>query len=82
MIWYPNQAIEAALRFTHPDLWESYDEIVQQFLREGWGIYAKDKEEELLVSICDAYYGDACKLSQAVVVAGKPVMLQNFECVE
>lgn len=82
MIWYPNQAIEAALRFTHPDLWESYDEIVQQFLREGWGIYAKDKEEELLVSICDAYYGDACKLSQAVVVAGKPVMLQNFDCVE
>ena len=82
MIWYPNQAIEAALRFTHPDLWESYDEAVQQFLLEGWGIYAKDTEEELLVSICDAYYGDACKLSQAVVVAGKPVMLQNFECVE
>lgn len=82
MIWYPNQTIEAALRFTHPDLWESYDEVVQQFLREGWGIYAKDKEEELLVSICDAYYGDACKLSQAVVVAGKPVMLQNFDCIE
>ena len=82
MIWYPNQAIEAVLRFNHPDLWESYDEAVQQFLREGWGIYAKDTEEELLVSICNAYYGDACMLSQAVVVAGKPVMLQNFECVE
>jgi hypothetical protein len=79
MIWYPNEAIEASLRFSNPALWQAYEEIVNRYKEEGWGIYAKGADKELLTGVGDAYYGDACTLSQAMVVKGKPVMLQNFQ---
>ena len=77
LLWYPDQAIEAALRSKHQELWREYESIVQSYRQEGWGIYAEGADERTVIDVCDAYYGDPCKLSQAVVVAGKPVMLQN-----
>lgn len=77
LIWYPDKSIEEALRFTHLELWKEYEAIVQNYQQEDWGIYAEGIDEQTVVNICDAYYGDPCKLSQAVVVAKKPVMLQN-----
>lgn len=78
LIWYPDKSIEEALRFTHLELWKEYEAIVQNYQQEDWGIYAEEIDEQTAVNICDAYYGDPCKLSQAVVVAKKPVMLQNI----
>lgn len=77
LLWYPDQAIEAALRSKHQELWREYESIVQSYRQEGWGIYAEGADERTVIDVCDAYYGDPCKLSQAVVVARKPVMLQN-----
>ena len=79
-MWCPNRHIEVALKNPHPDLWKAYEEIVENFKKEAWGIYADGLDAETAVLIGDAYYGDTCALSQAVVVAGKPVMIQNFEC--
>ena len=53
---------------------------MDNFKKEAWGIYADRLDAEKAVIIGDAYYGDTCALSQAVVVAGKPVMIQNFDC--
>jgi len=79
-MWWPNRHIEVALKNPHPDLWKAYEEIVENFKKESWGIYADGLDAETAVLIGDAYYGDTCALSQAVVVAGKPVMIQNFDC--
>lgn len=80
LVWCPNQQIEFVLKKSHPDLWKAYEGIVENFKKEAWGIYADGMEKEKAVLIGDAYYGDTCALSQAVVVARKPVMIQNFEC--
>ena len=80
MVWYPNKEIEAVLKVSHPDLWKAYSEIVEKYRKEGWGIYGEILDAETAVSISDAYYGDACALSQDMVIAEKPVMIQNFEC--
>ena len=79
-VWYPNQQIEAALKVSHPDLWKAYSEIVEKYQSEGWGIYGESLDSETAVLMSDAYYGDACALSQDMVIAEKPVMIQNFEC--
>lgn len=80
MVWYPNKEIEAVLKVSHPDLWEAYSEMVEKYRKEGWGIYGENLDSETAVSMSDAYYGDACALSQDMVIAQKPVMIQNFEC--
>jgi hypothetical protein len=80
LLWYPNAAIETSLKTYHPQLWDEYKKIVKQYRSENWGIYAEGFEADKAVEISDAYYGDACTLSQNMVIAKKPVMLQNFEC--
>ena len=80
MVWYPNKEIETVLKLSHPDLWKAYFEIVEKYRKEGWGIYAENLDSETAVLMSDAYYGDACVLSQDMVIAEKPVMIQNFEC--
>ena len=80
MVWYSNKEIEAVLKLSHPDLWEAYYEIVEKYRKEGWGIYAENLDSVTAVLMSDAYYGDACALSQDMVIAEKPVMIQNFEC--
>ena len=79
-IWYPNREIETALKLSYPDLWEVYSKIVAEYRKEGWGIYGENLDSETAVLISDAYYGDACALSQDMVIAEKPVMIQNFDC--
>lgn len=79
-VWYPNREIEAALKKPYPDLWRAYTDIVGKYRKEGWGIYAEDFKSKDAVVIGDAYYGDTCAMSQAMVIAQKPVMIQNFDC--
>ena len=33
-----------------------------------------------MVGLSDAYYGDGSNVSQMMVMAEKPVMLQNYDC--
>lgn len=82
LTWYPDKMIETALHFEHPELWRTYQGLVRRFQQENWGIYADGIEEQIIVDACHAYYGDSCKLSQAVAIAKKPVMLQNVMITE
>lgn len=79
LLWYPNEEIETALKKNHPDLWKAYVQIVETYRTEGWGVYADGMDSKVAVKLSDAYYGDGCALSQAMVIAGKPVMIQSFE---
>ena len=80
LIWHLNKELELVLKKSYFELWKAYEQITEEYKSEAWGIYADNQDIQTLVSICDAYYGDACALSQAMVIAKKPVMIQNFEC--
>ena len=79
-VWYPNPKMEDALKVSYPELWNAYIKIVDEYQKQGWCIYAKDLDSKTAVIIGDAYYGDGCALSQDMVMAKKPVMIQNFDC--
>lgn len=80
LLWYWDTAMETTLQTTYPEFWDEYQKMVQQYKEEDWGIYEEDVDSKLAVLLSDAYYGDGCKISQAMVMAEKPVMLQNFDC--
>lgn len=80
LLWYWDVAMEDILKINYPGLWEAFREICEQYQQEAWGIYETEADKELMVRFSDAFYGDGGIVSQAMVMAEKPVMLENFEC--
>ena len=80
LLWYWDVIMEDVLRLDYSDLWNELQNIVNQYKEENWGIYEEESDKDLMVRVCDAYYGDGSVVSKAMVMAKKPVMLQNYDC--
>lgn len=80
LFWYWDKGLESTLKEDYPDLWNAFLNIVEKYKKEAWGIYEEVVDKDLIVSFGDAYYGDGSVISQAMVMAEKPVMLQNYDC--
>ncbi len=80
VLWYWEVSMEDTLRLNYPDLWNEVQKIVKQFKEESCGILEEKQDKELMVALSNGYYGDVCAISQAMVIAEKPVMLQNYDC--
>lgn len=81
LLWRPHPLVRAMIESMHPQIWEEYRKIVEQYRAEGWGIYDDSAELDRALTLCDAYYGDGSSLVQLCQKTGKPVMLQNVEIV-
>jgi hypothetical protein len=64
-----------------PDLWEQYKAIVDQYKKEGWGIYDDTADMDRAIVLSDGYYGDGSSVVQLYQQTGKPVMIQNVDIV-
>lgn len=80
VIWKLDLRMKSTLEQAEPELYRQYCLLEQEFLERKLGILSEGETDELLVSSCDAYYGDASPLAQMCRSAGKPVMLQK--CIE
>lgn len=80
VIWKPDSQIKPTLEQPEPELYRQYCLLEQEFSERKLGILSEEEADELLISSCDAYYGDASLLAQRCRNAGKPVMLQK--CIE
>lgn len=58
---------------------EDYEKLLEEYCREGWGIYDESAELNRAIAVCDAYYGDGSSVVQLCEKAGKPVMIQNLD---
>lgn len=79
LLWKPEPLSREVLRSMKLPLRKAYEEIVQRYRTDGWGIYDDTEDARRVVELCDAYYGDGGSLLQLCRRAGKPVMLQNVE---
>ena len=82
LLWRPHPLIKSTISSMQPKLWEAYEQIVKQYLEEGWGIYDDTADLNRTIALCDAYYGDGSSVVQLCQTAGKPVMVQDAEIVE
>lgn len=80
VLWYWDVVMEETLKANYPALWTEFCQIVERYQEEAWGIFETKADRKLMVRFSDAYYGDGCAVSQMMVMAEKPVMLENFEC--
>lgn len=77
LIWRPHPLIETTIKSMRPKLWEEYSKIVEQYKREGWGIYDDTPDMNKAIMLSDAYYGDESSVIQVYQETGKPIMVQN-----
>ena len=77
LLWRPHPLMEATIASRCPQLLAEYQEIVNQYKTENWGIYDDSADLDRAVILCDAYYGDASSVVQLCQRVGKPVLVQD-----
>lgn len=82
LLWRPHPLIKSTVSSMKPQLWLEYEKIVNQYCREGWGIYDDSADMDRAVVLSDAYYGDASSVVYLYQQTGKPVMIQNMNILE
>lgn len=79
LLWRPHPLIQATITSMCPHLWPVYQEMLQEYQNEGWGIYDDTADLDRAVILCNAYYGDISSVAQLCEEAGKDVMIQNVQ---
>lgn len=79
LLWRPHPLIPATIKSMRPKLWLEYEQLVQEYKKEGWGIYDDSADMDRAVMLSDAYYGDVSSVMQIYQETGKPIMIQNVE---
>ncbi len=81
LLWRPHSLIPATIKSMRPELWLEYEKLVQEYKKEGWGIYDDSADMERAVILSDAYYGDGSSVVKVYQETGKTIMIQNVEVV-
>lgn len=79
LLWRPHPLIQNTIEAMRPKLWEEYHKMVEEYCKEGWGIYDDSADLDRAIVLCDAYYGDGSSVVPLCLKAGKPVMIQNVD---
>ena len=79
LLWRPHPLIKATIASMRPALWNAYQEIVEQYRSEGWGIYDDTADLDRAVVLSDAYYGDWSSVAFLYQETGKLVMVKNVK---
>ena len=77
--WRPHPLIEATIKSMRPGLWADYQQLVNRYLADGWGIYDDTPNIDRAILLSDAYYGDRSSVIQLCQKIGLPIMIQNVE---
>lgn len=83
LLWRPHPLNQATYQSMRPQLMEIYEQIVVQYKRAGYGIYDETPDLHRAIAVSDAYYGDSSSsLVSLYQFTGKPVMMQDVQCVQ
>lgn len=80
IVWKPQSIIKTTLEQLDQELYHKYCELEREFVEKKLGILDNVLADEMVSDICDAYYGEASSIAQRCRSLGKPVMIQNVEC--
>lgn len=75
--WRPHPLYESTLASMRPDMLSEYQQIVNQYKKEAWGIFDDGVDLQWAIAETDAYYGDKSSVVQLYKEAKKPVMIQH-----
>ncbi|MDE6386781.1 MAG: CDP-glycerol glycerophosphotransferase family protein [Lachnospiraceae bacterium] len=79
LLWRPHPLISGTLRTLRPQLLAEYEQLVEEYRKEGYGIYDDTADVDRAIVLSDAYFGDYSSLVQLYQATGKPVMIEDVE---
>lgn len=82
LLWRPHPLLKETVKSMHPELYDEYIQIENQYIYESWGIYDDTSDLNRAVALCDAYYGDMSSVVQLVQKVNKPIMIQNADIID
>lgn len=82
LLWRPHPLIKATIESMRPQLWKAYEQIVNEYKAEGWGIYDDTADLNRAIALSDAYYGDPSSVVHLCQEAEIPVMIQDVEILD
>lgn len=77
LLWRPHPLMKATVESMRPELWNRYEQIVDEYQVQGWGIYDNSPDLDRAIKMCDGYYGDHSSVVKLCQEAGKRIMVQN-----
>lgn len=77
--WRPHPLIQSTLKAMRPELWDEYMQIVEQYRKEGWGIFDDTADLNRAIQMTDAYYGDWSSVVWVYQKTNKLVMIQDVD---
>lgn len=77
LLWRPHPLIKTTISSMLPRLWAEYQELVDTYRAEGFGIYDDTPDTNRAICLCDCYYGDRSSLTCSCRKIGKPILQQN-----
>lgn len=80
LLWRPHPLLDETFTTARSQYKEEYEQLKQDFLTAGWGIYDATPDIEKTIALSDCYIGDAGTSVTALFgIAGKPVyLLDNY----
>lgn len=79
LLWRPHPLLKKTIASMRPWLRDAYENIIQQYQEEGWGIFDETPDSNLAMMLSDAYYGDFSSLLISYQILNKPILLQNAD---
>ncbi len=79
LLWRPHPLMKATIKSMRPQLSGAYENLVEKYREDGWGIYDDTADMDRAIAVSDAYYGDASSVLQLYRKTGKPIMMQNVD---
>lgn len=76
LLWRPHPLSWQTIHSMNPKIADRYQQIVDAYREEGWGIYDDTPDVHRAVTISDAFYGDWSSLITMCYLVGKPAMRQ------
>lgn len=79
LLWRPHPLYKSTIEAMRPEYGIRYQEIVDKYKKEGWGIFDDTADMNRAVALSDAYYGDSSSVARLYKKIGKLMMFQDPE---
>ncbi|MDE7430599.1 MAG: LicD family protein, partial [Lachnospiraceae bacterium] len=77
LLWHPDSLISLGVSSLDSQIWEEYNNLVEQFKTEHYGIYDDSTDMNYAISISDAYYGNVNSEVWLCKKAGLNIMIDE-----
>ena len=82
LLWRPHPLSLDTAKAMNPEVVEPYLKLVEEYKRQGFGIYDDTKDLHRAVNLADAYYGNGSSVTELFRLQNKPVMIMCDEVIE